>query len=111
MHPLIEQVCVIGDALPQPMALCVLSEAGRRQAEGMARVELEGSFRALLDEVNKVLDKHERLLTLVLLTEVWAIDNGFLTPTLKIKRAVVENTYQRHFDDWINRRETVLWHS
>lgn len=111
VHPLIEQVCVIGDALPQPMALCVLSEAGRRQAEGMARVELEGSFRALLDEVNKVLDKHERLLTLVLLTEVWAIDNGFLTPTLKIKRAVVENTYQRHFDDWINRRETVLWHS
>nr|WP_239482209.1 AMP-binding protein [Pseudomonas insulae] len=111
VHPLIEQVCVVGDALPQPMALCVLSEVGRRQAEGATREELEGSFRHLLDEVNKVLDKHERLLSLVMVKEVWAIENGFLTPTLKIKRNVVENAYQRHFTDWVDRRETILWHS
>ena len=40
----------------------------------------------------------------------WAVENGFLTPTLKIKRTVVEGTYGPHFADWVERRETVLWH-
>ena len=51
-----------------------------------------------------------RLLRLVLVKEVWAVDNGFLTPTLKIKRSVVEGTYGPHFADWVEGRETVLWH-
>ncbi|MCY1279177.1 Long-chain-fatty-acid--CoA ligase FadD15 [compost metagenome] len=110
VHPLIEQVCVVGDSLPQPMALCVLSEVGRREAANGSSEELENSFRNLLDEVNKALDKHERLLTLVLLKEIWAVENGFLTPTLKIKRNVVENAYGAHFQGWLDKRETVLWH-
>ncbi|CAD5109625.1 AMP-binding protein [Zestomonas carbonaria] len=110
VHPLIEQVCVVGDSLPQPMALCVLSEVGRREAANGTTSELENSFRTLFDEVNKALDKHERLLTLVLLKEIWAVENGFLTPTLKIKRNVVESAYQGHFQTWLDRRETVLWH-
>ncbi|UVE19276.1 AMP-binding protein [Pseudomonas sp. LS44] len=110
VHPLIEQVCVVGDSLPQPLALCVLSEVGRRSVQGGTRGDLESSFRTLLDDVNKVLDKHERLLTLVLLQDNWAVENGFLTPTLKIKRNVVEGTYQPHFQEWLDRRETVLWH-
>ncbi|AYC33375.1 AMP-binding protein [Pseudomonas cavernae] len=110
VYPHIEQVCVVGDGLPQPMALCVLSQAGRQEAAGSSRGELENSLRSLLDEVNKALDKHERLLTLVLVKETWAVENGFLTPTLKIKRAVVESAYGAHFQHWLDRRETVLWH-
>jgi long-subunit acyl-CoA synthetase (AMP-forming) len=45
-----------------------------------------------------------------LVKDVWAVDNGFLTPTLKIKRTVVEGTYGPHFAGWVERRETVLWH-
>lgn len=41
VHPRIEQVCVVGDGLPQPMALCVLSEVGRHEAANGARFELE----------------------------------------------------------------------
>ncbi|WP_026146601.1 AMP-binding protein [Zestomonas thermotolerans] len=110
VHPLIEQVCVVGDNLPQPLALCVLSETGRHKAINGARSELESNFRHLLDEVNNTLDKHERLLTLVLLNEMWTVENGFLTPTMKIKRSVVESTYQGHYQHWLERRETVLWH-
>ncbi|MGC8115941.1 AMP-binding protein [Metapseudomonas otitidis] len=110
VHTRIEQVCVVGDGLPQPMALCVLSEVGRQEAGNGIREQLEGSLRALLDEVNQALDKHERLLGLVLVKDVWAVDNGFLTPTLKIKRNVVEGTYGPRFPEWIERRETVLWH-
>lgn len=110
VHTRIEQVCVVGDGLPQPMALCVLSEVGRQEAGNGTREQLESSLRALLDEVNQALDKHERLLGLVLVKDVWAVDNGFLTPTLKIKRNVVEGTYGPRFPEWIERRETVLWH-
>ena len=46
----------------------------------------------------------------MLVPEVWAVDNGFLTPTLKIKRASVESAYGPHFSTWGERREGVLWH-
>jgi long-subunit acyl-CoA synthetase (AMP-forming) len=110
VHPRIEQVCVVGDGLPQPMALCVLSEVGRQEAANSARSELEVSLRSLLEEVNGDLDKHERLLGLVLVKEVWAVDNGFLTPTLKIKRNIVEDAYGKRFPEWLERREAVVWH-
>jgi long-subunit acyl-CoA synthetase (AMP-forming) len=106
VHSHIEQVCVVGDGLPQPLALCVLSEAGRKES----REQLEGSLKRLLEETNQVLDKHEQLNGLVLVPEVWAVDNGFLTPTLKIKRASVEIAYSPHFDAWGERREGVVWH-
>src|SRR5690606_16572117 len=106
VHSHIEQVCVVGDGLPQPLALCVLSEAGRKEP----REQLEGSLKRLLEETNQALDKHEQLNGLVLVSEVWAVENGFLTPTLKIKRATVESAYGPHFSTWGERREPVLWH-
>ncbi|MDH4581821.1 AMP-binding protein [Pseudomonas sp. BN415] len=110
VHPRIEQVCVVGDGLPQPMALCVLSDVGRQEAANSARAELEVSLRNLLEEVNGDLDKHERLQGLVLVKEVWAVDNGFLTPTLKIKRNMVEDAYGKRFPEWLERQEAVVWH-
>ena len=110
VHGKIEQVCVVGDGMPQPMALCVLSELARQDASQGGRLELEQSLRTLLDEVNGQLDKHERLLGIVLVKDVWGIDNGFLTPTLKIKRSVVEGAYADRYDAWMERREPVLWH-
>lgn len=110
VHSRIEQVCVIGDGLAQPMALCVLSEVGRAEAANGTRNELENSLRNLLEEVNDGLDKHERLQGLVLVKDVWAVDNGFLTPTLKIKRAMIEDAYGARFGEWAARSQTVLWH-
>ncbi|MDX1298713.1 MAG: AMP-binding protein [Pseudomonas sp.] len=109
-HSRIEQVCVVGDGMPQPMALCVLSDLGRSEAANGARGELESSLEKHLEQVNQSLDKHERLQRLVLVKDVWAVDNGFLTPTLKIKRAIVEGTYAERFSEWAERSEAVLWH-
>lgn len=105
VHTHIEQVCVVGDGLPQPLALCVLSEAGRKEP----REQLEGSLKRLLEETNQALDKHEKLNGLVLVPEVWAVENGFLTPTLKIKRASVEGAYSPHFQAWGSRSGQVFW--
>jgi long-subunit acyl-CoA synthetase (AMP-forming) len=94
----------------QPLAICVLSETARAEAEGAGRAALEADLKALVAQVNGVLDKHEQLRGVVLVKDVWAVENGFLTPTLKIKRAVIESNYGKHFEDWLQRCDAVLWH-
>ncbi|QBX42821.1 AMP-binding protein [Pseudomonas fluorescens] len=105
VHSRIEQVCVVGDGLSAPLGLCVLSTVN--QDEG--RASLHSSLEKLLEEVNAVLDKHERLRRLVVVKDSWAVENGFLTPTLKIKRNVIEDTYGARFEEWSARSEAVLW--
>ncbi|MFI8226206.1 AMP-binding protein [Pseudomonas sp. NPDC085632] len=105
VHSRIEQVCVVGDGLSAPLGLCVLSSVN--QEEG--RASLHSSLEKLLEEVNAVLDKHERLRRLVVVKDSWAVENGFLTPTLKIKRNVIEDTYGARFEEWSERNEAVLW--
>ncbi|WP_421526189.1 AMP-binding protein [Pseudomonas yamanorum] len=108
-HARIEQVCVVGDGLSAPMGLCVLSVVGLQDADGQGRQALQGSLERLLEEVNQTLDKHERLRQLVVVKDSWAVENGFLTPTLKIKRNVIESVYGPQFLDWSARSEAVLW--
>ena len=105
----LEQICVVGEGMVQPLAICVLSDAGRSAANGEGRIELESALRALLEQINGELDKHEQLRGIVLVKDVWAVENGYLTPTLKIKRAVIESSYGKHFEDWLQRCDAVLW--
>jgi len=106
----LEQICVVGDGMVQPLAICVLSDVARAAAGGTGRAELEADLKTLLGQVNGSLDKHEQLRGIVLVKEIWAVENGFLTPTLKIKRAVIESNYGKHFEDWLQRCDAVLWH-
>ena len=41
----------------------------------------------------------------------WLPDNGFLTPTMKIKRATLEDTYGAFADDWYGQKKPVVWES
>ncbi|MCU1758908.1 AMP-binding protein [Pseudomonas sp. 14P_8.1_Bac3] len=109
VHSRIEQVCVVGDGLSAPLGLCVLSAVGQQDADGTARAGLHSSLEKLLEEVNGALDKHERLRRLVVVKDSWAVENGFLTPTLKIKRNVIEAAYGARFEEWSERNEAVLW--
>lgn len=107
----LEQICVVGEGMVQPLAICVLSEKGRSEAAGdEGRAALESNLRSLLEQINAELDKHEQIRGIVLVKESWGVENGFLTPTLKIKRAVIESAYGRHFEDWLQRSDAVLWH-
>lgn len=86
----IEQVCVTGTNLRQPIALIVLAP----EAAEAAKDALTQSLKATLDKVNQRLESHEALDALVVVDEAWTPENGLLTPTLKIKRSEVEKTYQ-----------------
>lgn len=96
---------MVGDGLSAPLGLCVLSAVNQQEP----RASLHASLEKLLQEVNAALDKHERLHRLVVVKDSWAVDNGFLTPTLKIKRNVIEDRYGARFEEWSARSEAVLW--
>lgn len=101
----IEQVIVVGSGLPQPIALATLSENGRRKTQD----ELTAGLKALLSQVNTSLDAHERLDKLVVIDDEWTVDNGLLTPTLKIKRREIEKHYAQHYDEWYQHKTVVAW--
>ena len=78
----IEQICVVGTNLPQPIGLIVLSENGKKKSE----LEVAASLEKTLHVVNENLDSHEKLSKIVIVKDEWTIDNKMLTPTMKIKR-------------------------
>ena len=86
---LVEQVCVMGSGLPAPVAVVVLSEAGQH----LPRETVEASLKATLVDVNSHLESHERMSNVIVVAEEWTIENGLLTPTLKVKRDILENKY------------------
>lgn len=108
-HSRIEQVCVVGDGLVAPLGLCVLSMTDVQRSASASRSALDQSLETLLAKVNAELDKHQRLHRLVVVKDSWAVENGFLTPTLKIKRTVIESVYGERFEEWSARPETVVW--
>ncbi|MCG8312176.1 MAG: AMP-binding protein, partial [Pseudomonadales bacterium] len=66
----IEQLCVMGSALPQPIALIMLAEGDRADlAKGKSKDEIHTSLQETLREVNGRLDPHEKVKTLVVVKE------------------------------------------
>ena len=92
----IEQVCVVGTGLPQPIALITLSEyAKSRPVE-----DVFGSLETTLNIVNPKFESHERLKKIVVLDKEWTIENNLLTPSMKIKRNEVERLYKDNYTTW-----------
>jgi len=103
-------VCVSGANQTQPHALVMLGEEVRpKTADENFRRELEASFKTLIQEVNKTVDPHEQLAFITVVSDEWSIENSFLTPTLKLKRNVVEDAYQEKVDNWYAQRQAVIW--
>ena len=110
MHPAVEACCVTGANLGQPLAVLMLNEgavAKSKTAEGKA--ELEAGLAAHLKTVNATLDPHEQLDCLVLATDPWSVDNGFITPTFKVKRNRVEEVYASSYERWVGAKKKVIW--
>src|SRR5690606_35224699 len=86
----IEQICVVGTGIPQPIALITLSELGKAITKDL----LIQSLIASIKEVNLGLGKHEKIEKAIIMKEVWTVDNGMATPTLKVKRNSIEKIHQ-----------------
>jgi long-chain acyl-CoA synthetase len=89
-HPVISQALVVGDRRPYIAALITLSE-GVDPAE--ARFEVEH----IVENVNEELSRFEQIKRYLILPRDFTVEDGEVTPTLKLKRRVC----QEHFADEI----------
>jgi long-chain acyl-CoA synthetase len=110
MHPDIEACAVAGANLTQPLGLVMLSQdAVARSADPEARRTLTESLAHHLESVNAKLEPHERMACLAVAITTWTPENGFVTPTLKIKRMRIEEAYASHYEEWLAQRKPVVW--
>lgn len=110
MHTSVEACVVTGANLGQPLGIIMLSpDAAQRAAAQAERTLLESSLAEHLKSVNAGLDPHEQLDCLVVVTTPWTVENGFVTPTFKVKRNRIEEVYGERFEGWVSARRAVIW--
>jgi long-chain acyl-CoA synthetase len=110
MHPAVEACVVTGANLGQPLGIVMLNpDAAAKAKNGADRKGIEASLDTHLKAVNAQLDPHEQLDCLVVVTEPWTVDNGFITPTFKVKRNRIEEVYATSYERWVGTRQRVLW--
>lgn len=89
-NPYIEQMCVMGYGLPQPVAVVVIAE---KVSAMTSMSQLTTGLAETLKSINARLEAHQKVSHIVVAEEPWTIENGLLTPTMKLKRNLVEKRY------------------
>lgn len=107
---LFDSVCVLGSGMAGPFVLAVLSaESAKKRRDPVQKPGLEQALQRELERVNLQLEHHEQLRFLVVSDEAWTAANGFLTPTLKVRRAMIEDRYSAAFDAWEKLGKKIVW--
>lgn len=104
-NPDIEQICVVGTGIPQPIALVVVSEDGKKKSQE----DLSASLVKSIKELNPSLEKYERLEKAIIMKEDWTVENGLLTPTMKVKRNQIEKLHMNFYPEWFTHPEPVIF--
>lgn len=109
-NSMVESCMVSGAGQSAAYAMVVLNETLRPTLDDPAvRKEVEAEMGKLLDEVNSHLANNEKLQMIVLAKEPWTIENGFLTPTMKIKRNRIESDVSPQVPSWYAGNDKVQW--
>ncbi|MEM0963865.1 MAG: long-chain fatty acid--CoA ligase, partial [Bacteroidota bacterium] len=94
--PLVEQVMVVGEGRPHLTAL-IVPDVDAVRAETGSRDPEDPAFRAAYDDllrtVNREAASHEKVRDLRFVMDPFSVDNGLLTPTMKLKRAAIETEH------------------
>jgi len=85
----IEQMCLMGTQLVQPILVANLSDHAAKED----RKTLQASLLETLVHINGKLEAHEKVGGIIITASSWTTETGELTPTLKVKRHIVEKRY------------------
>lgn len=108
--PLIEQLMVVGDGKNYPAALIVPSFDGLREyckrkdipylsdSDMIINSKILEKFQEEIDGLNKYFGKWEQIKRFKLLDSTWGIDSGELTPTMKLKRKVIYQKFEKEIE-------------
>lgn len=109
-HPLIELSLVSGVGQVAAYGMVVLAEAIRpKLGDPALQASVQSQLEQLLQDVNAQLAEYEHLRMLVVMSEPWSIENGQLTPTMKIRRNRIEAAVAPQLESWYASRASVHW--
>jgi len=119
LDPLVGTAVIIGDRRKFAFALispnfALLEDwarshdvAFRSRAELVAHAKVQALYDGIVEDINKGLARFEKLKRVLLVPDEFTADNGALTPTLKLRRRVVEDRYRRQIDDLYAQAEAL----
>ncbi|HEY8550593.1 MAG TPA: long-chain fatty acid--CoA ligase [Vicinamibacterales bacterium] len=109
-NPLVGEAVVVGDGRKYPSVLimpnfavlehrlAVLGREGGSREELVRRPDVIALYQEIVDAMNKGLAQYEQIKRIALLLTEFSIEGGELTPTLKVKRQVVEARWKDVID-------------
>ncbi len=118
-NTLVGHADVVGD---KHKFACVLISPNLQALEGWAKQQgiatgdraalvgndkVKAEYQRIVDSVNKTLGHHETLKRFTVVPEEWAVDSGELTPSMKLKRRVVEKKYEKEIADFYKDEATA----
>ena len=111
LNPLVGTAAILGDRRKFPAVLVspnfVLLEGWAREnnvpfttrQELVAHPKVQALYEGIVEGMNANLARFEKLKRVLLVADEFTADNGVLTPTMKLKRRVIEERYRRQIDD------------
>ena len=78
------------------------------RAELVAHPKVQALYEGIVEETNQNLARFEKLKRVLLVPDEFTADNGALTPTMKLRRRVVEDRYRRQIDDLYAQAEATV---
>ncbi|WP_408901529.1 AMP-binding protein [Photobacterium piscicola] len=98
-----EMVCLIGSGMAAPILLAIAHNYTQ-----FDQSRYEKKLQSIIEKINTELESHQKIKGVLMIKEPWSIDNGILTPTLKIKRHVLEQHYATLDNNW-NNKQLIKW--
>ena len=98
------QLCVVGLNCDQPLLLAVPSESAKNNKD-----TTNSKVSKILEKVNSSLDNYKKMSKIIFVKEDWVPENGMTTPTLKIKRAKIDEKFSDQYVEWEKNNESIIW--
>jgi len=109
-NPNVELSLVAGSGHPTTHVIIQVAEDMLPKLSDQAvKDKLTSDMQALLKSTNGAIEEFEKIGFIVVAKDRWTIEDGQLTPTMKIKRTSIEELYAAKLDGWYESGDKVIW--
>lgn len=101
----IEESCVVGRGIAQPLCLIQLSDIGK----SISRDKLLNILLERMNSINAKLMNYQKLSTFIIVKDEWTQENGIIGPTQKLKRGEIEDVYSNKYLKWHESVDKIIF--